>query len=102
MKIAITSSNGTTVDKHFGEASVFYIYDIKPKKMKFIEKRESLGYSINQLNHDFDKDRLDLVYENIQDCQTLYTARIGLTPAEKLKAKGLNIKIFNGKINDIQ
>ena len=44
MKIAITSSDGSHVDRHFGHTDHFYVYELTDKKFSLIEKRKTEKY----------------------------------------------------------
>ena len=101
MKIAITSTNGKTIDTHFGQATCFYIYDVHDRQAKFIEKRFTMGYCITKENHQFRKDRFDNVFNIIGDCLLLYTAKIGEVPLDALRERGMSVRIFEGKISEI-
>ncbi|MDF1550367.1 MAG: NifB/NifX family molybdenum-iron cluster-binding protein [Bacteroidales bacterium] len=101
MKIAITSSDGKNVDKHFGRATQFYIYELVAPVPKFIEKRNSIGYCSEEDNHNYNPNKLDLVYQKIKDCEILCTVKIGNVPAAQLQEKGINIIEFEGKLEKV-
>lgn len=105
MKIAITSTDGKTVDQHFGKADSFYIYEKKDGKLNFIEKRNVVSYcgcvSVKQGDHEFDTDRFIRVFGTLQDCKKLYTTQIGDTPKAKLEANGIEIKLCSCEIDAI-
>lgn len=107
MRIAITTTDGVTVNEHFGKASSFYIYDIADGVLKAIEKRAvepycetSEGEVINP-DHEFSADRFSLVYEKIKDCEVLYTQRIGDAPKAKLKGLGIVIQLCSCSIETL-
>ena len=98
MKIAITSSNGKAVDTHFGKASKFYVYDLIPGSLKFVEVRDTINYCSGEEGHGFNASKLETVYQSIKDCEMLCTAKIGETPAAKMQEKGINIVEFEGDL----
>ena len=107
IKIAISTSNGTSVDRHFGKADCFYIYKLTDNGLEFLEKRDVDSYCTPEnaaqfaQNDAFNTDRFDKVYGVIQDCQILYTQKIGETPARKLREKGMEIQTGSIGISSI-
>lgn len=101
MKIAITSSDGKNVDRHFGRATKFYIYELVAPVPRFIEQRKTIGYCSEEDNHNYNPNKLQLVYEKIKDCEILCTAKIGNVPAAQLQEKGINIIEFEGKLDEV-
>lgn len=100
MKIAITSSNGQTVDTHFGHTELLYIYELSPKPV-LVEKRTCDKYCSTDSNHDFRADKFSVVYDKLKDCSILYTKKIGDTPMAKLLEKGVKVIEFSGEVNEI-
>ena len=101
MKIAVTSTDGKYVDTHFGHAHQFYIYTANCKGLKFIEVRESSAYCFTNDTHNFQDNRLDLVFSVIQDCDLLFTKKIGEVPCAKLEEKGIKVLQYRGLISEI-
>ena len=105
MKVAITSTNGITVDQHFGKANCFYVYEMVQGRLNFIEKRDVISYcgcvTERTDSHEFEKDRFFRVFGTIQDCKKLYTKQIGDTPMEKLKANGIEVQLCSCEISSI-
>ena len=101
MKIAITTSNGKSVDLHFGKAKSFNIYELTSEELAFIETRSTGGYCSGNSNHKFKPNKLDAAFEVIKDCEVICTAKIGETPSTKLQEKGLHVVEFEGTIDDV-
>ena len=107
IRIAISSSDGITVDQHFGKASCFYVYRLTDSGLEFLERRDVESYCTPEnaekykLDDAFNTSRFDKVYSVIQDCRIVYTQQIGETPAGKLREKGVQIEIFTGAIRSI-
>ncbi len=103
MKVAITSSDGVSVNTHFGRAEKFYIYNVYGVEKEFVEERTCQKYCNHSecVPHDFDKDKFERVYDTIKDCEVLYTAQIGDKPAEKLNEKNIKVIVFDGLIEKI-
>ncbi len=84
-RIAVASSDGVTVNLHFGQAQVFYLYDIRPDGWKFFERRD-IRRTLGHDTAEFDKVRLML-----WDCEAVLVSRIGPAAAEYLLGKGLRV-----------
>lgn len=100
MKIAITSSDGINVDKHFGHTENFYIYELSQSKFILCEKRKTKKYCIKK-GQIKNAEKLDEVFRIIKDCQVVYTMMIGENPSAFLKARGIRIRIYTGPIKNI-
>ncbi len=102
MKVAITTTDGVSVNEHFGKANQFYIYSIENNKVNFVEKRIVQAYCTpGNTDHDFNWDRFMAVYEEIKDCKVLYTKQIGDTPLDKFKNCGMLVKKCQCEISEI-
>jgi hypothetical protein len=101
MKVAITTSNGKSIDIHFGKAKYFYIYELLNGGLKFMEKRESIMSATNNEKHHFNEDRFDLVYHTIKDCRFLYTAKIDDTSVHMLRRKGVIAETIECEIESL-
>ena len=98
MRIAVTTSNGETVDQHFGKATSFNIYDVKDGALKMVDMRQVESYCECENgepvdpNHKFSQDRFSMVKETIKDCEKLYTLQIGEVPKENLEIVGIAVQ----------
>lgn len=103
MKIAITSTDGKTVNQHFGKADKFFIYKMENCGLSFVEERTVNPYCKDgeeqPKDHGFDENRFFDVFEAINDCETLYTNQIGDTPLSKLKGKGIEVQLCSCEIS---
>ena len=100
MKIAITSSDGINVDKHFGHAEHFYIYELTHHNFILLEKRKTEKYCIEK-GQDENTNKLEDVFNVIKDCLVVYTKMIGEKPSAFLKEKGIRTRIYTGPVNNI-
>lgn len=86
VKLAVASQEGKAVSEHFGHAKRFWIYEVNTEGCRLLEQREvdhyCLGNSANQ-------GALSGIMEAIQDCHAVFVAKIGDSPAEKLRAIGV-------------
>ncbi|HEX3013301.1 MAG TPA: NifB/NifX family molybdenum-iron cluster-binding protein [Methanobacterium sp.] len=77
-KVAIASSNGKSVDQHFGQAADFLIFEIKENEdFEFIEVRKNIPPSDDPdlfENHD---NALAKSVDLISDCDVVLASQIG-------------------------
>ncbi len=58
MKVAVASEDGTNlVDKHFGDAKQYYIYDIREREVKFLEIIQNPMKDYEEKHNDFRGDK---------------------------------------------
>lgn len=84
-RVATASSDGKTVDLHFGEADSFYIYDLNETGFSFVEKRgfeRIFGHNVQEF------DKISLL---LGDCRAVLVAQIGSGAARYLLSKGLRV-----------
>ena len=101
MRIAVATTDGKTVNEHFGKTEEFYIFDLEANGAKFIERRTVTPLSVGDKNHDFDKARFQAIQEKIFDCRRVYITRIGEKPAEELRRFGITPVLFHAAIQGI-
>ncbi|MGK7396579.1 MAG: NifB/NifX family molybdenum-iron cluster-binding protein [Candidatus Cyclobacteriaceae bacterium M3_2C_046] len=97
MKIAITTSDGFTVDEYFGKTGSFYIFKLVKANIYFVETRNSFRI-LDGKGQPVD---YDLLYSLIRDCQVLCTAHIGRFSYDKLMELGITPFIYQGDINNL-
>lgn len=102
MRVAIVSTDGKTVDEHFGRANRFLIFDLTADGPKLLEERASEPLSVGDPKHPFDQERFDEVAYVIGDCERVYMAQIGARPAEELEKKGIKTVLYKGPISAIE
>ena len=74
VKIAVASSDGRTVNEHFGRARSFSIYRLHETGNKLLEVRENNPACSGQQHSDF---ALEQTVGNIADCRGVVAAQIG-------------------------
>src|SRR5919205_633123 len=84
MKVAFTSSDGTTIDQHFGMAGSFYVYDVGPETAELVGKVSAITTT------DDEEDRIAARACAIADCAIVYTVQIGGPAAAKLVARRIH------------
>lgn len=91
LRFAIASKTGKIVDLHFGHATEFYIYDYINNNVTFIEKRSTDKYC-NGKEDGEEIDKFEETMKVLADCNGIISLRIGNSPTNKFKSKG--IKVF--------
>jgi nitrogen fixation protein NifX len=78
MRVAFTSHDGRMIDRHFGAAESFYIWEVGPSEATCIEKREPGPNVAGQ------EDKIVARAQMLEDCTIVYTTQIGGPAAAKL------------------
>ena len=84
MKVAFTSSDGRTIDEHFGMAGQFRIWDVGP------DSAEPVGAVSAITTSDDEEDRISARASAIAGCAIVYTVKIGGPAAAKLVARRIH------------
>ena len=74
-RIAVASSDGVVVNKHFGKSRVFRIYRVDENEEVHFEEERYVTPVCEGGEHD--EDRLDQNLQELSDCKYLLVARIG-------------------------
>ncbi|MBN1953289.1 MAG: hypothetical protein JW801_18935 [Bacteroidales bacterium] len=101
MRVAVSSTNGKTINSHFGKARTFYVYEIEGENIRFMEIRNTPSYASKDPLHAFRAEQFDKVLKVIGDCQAVYTKQIGAVPAEKLRSLGIRVTQAEGGILEV-
>ncbi len=84
MKIAFTTSNGETIDQHFGQCQSFHIWEVGADQAGFLE-------TVRVGEHGSDEeDRIAARAQLLSDCAIVYTMQIGGPAAAKLVAQKIH------------
>jgi nitrogen fixation protein NifX len=84
MRIAFTSSDGKTVDQHFGQAGCFYVYEVGADTAELVGKVSALASGEDE------EDRIAARASAVAGCAIVYTVAIGGPAAAKLVAKRIH------------
>lgn len=87
--IAVTSTDGITINQHLGEVSTFWIYQVRKGNVELLEKR-SIVFT--------DNSRWVDISNTLSDCAALLVSGIGPTPLEILKGKGVFVEAIEGQV----
>ncbi len=102
MKIAVVSTDGITVDEHFGRAERFLIYELDGERKLMLGSRDCVSLSVGDRDHAFDPSRFETVVDVIAGCVRVYCVRIGEKPAAELKKRGILAVVYEGPIAAIR
>ena len=84
MRVAFTSSDGRTIDEHFGTARDFWIWEVGPGTATAVGKVSALAMSGDE------EDRIAARAGAIADCAIVWTVQIGGPAAAKLVARRIH------------
>jgi nitrogen fixation protein NifX len=84
MKIAFASSDGSAVDRHFGLAEAFYLWEIDP------ERAVCIGRVDCGVNDDDQEDKINSRVNSLEGCTLVYSLQIGGPAAAKLVARHIH------------
>lgn len=89
-RAAIATSDGISVNEHFGRASFFRIYELDENGYKYIETRDAVEACQHPRTHS--KTDFDIIIGLLSDCDALFVQRIGEGAAAYLIEK--NVRVF--------
>lgn len=96
LRFAVTSKSGLNVDMHFGHAEEVHIYDYIGGELRYKEKRKVEKYCNGNEECDQEEDKIARLLAVIDDCNGVFTMRIGDAPKLRLKDKGIKaISTYN-------
>lgn len=94
-RVAIASSDGKYIDREFGRASQFVIFELSDKDYRFVETKN------NEASHQgFQENVLIKTVELLADYELVVANKIGLIAMTMLKDKGVQPILFEGSIED--
>lgn len=94
MKVAFATTDGVSVNEHFGRAGMFVIYELDSNGYSLLETRrfaEGRDTAVEETKgmgkiHD---ERVDNKVDRISDCRIIYLTEIGGPSAARLARKGI-------------
>lgn len=98
-RVAVATSDGVSVNEHFGKANFFRIYTLDDKVYEYIEVRDAVAACQHTRTHnetDFDR-----VISLLSDCCALFVQKIGNGAAAYLISKKLRVFEVNGEIDSL-
>ncbi|GLI52919.1 nitrogen fixation protein NifX [Thermodesulfovibrio yellowstonii] len=104
MKVAFASTDGVSVNEHFGRSGQFVVYDISDDGYRFIEIRKFSEGRDRAIEESKDTPEIhnDLVWDKVKalsDCKIIYMTEIGPPSAARLSQKGIMpLKVREGSL----
>lgn len=84
-RVAAASSDGITIDLHFGQAHTFYIYELTDDSAQLLEKRSMF------LTEGHSEDKFQNLSGALKDCDALLVSQIGPSAAQYVLRTGLRV-----------
>jgi nitrogen fixation protein NifX len=84
MLVAFTSQDGLNIDLHFGQASVFHVWDVGPSEARFVRHASAVTTGEDE------EDRTIARASAVAGCTIVYTVQIGGPAAAKLVARRIH------------
>ncbi len=81
MKVAFTSSDGRTIDRHFGQVADFDVWKVGPAAAGFVGRVSAVTTGLDE------EDRTSARASAVAGCAIVYTVQIGGPAAAKLVAR---------------
>ena len=97
-KVAIASSDGETINQHYGKAEKFYIYSIDDEEgYDLVEERQVQPVCMDGA-HEISKMEKSVL--NFTDCRYIIVSRLGTAASAALSAAGITAMELPGSIDD--
>lgn len=84
MRVAFTSSDGVTIDRHFGQTEHFHVWEIGPDDAVAVERISAVTTALDE------EDRTSARASAVAGCSIVYTVQIGGPAAAKLVARRIH------------
>lgn len=97
-RVAVASTDGETVNTHYGKSNLFYIYFLDDAEgYDFVEKRAVRPVCMDGSHV---KSEMDKSVLKFKDCKYLIASRIGSAAHQALTAAGITAMELPGSIDD--
>jgi nitrogen fixation protein NifX len=94
-RAAFASSDGNFIDYHYGRATSFFVYDLGGSRAPiFVEKRRHYRIPVQGVIEQeaaHHRESLEKVAALLSDCDALFAAKIGATPANFFIERGMRV-----------
>ncbi len=98
-RVALASSDGIVVNRHFGRSEKFQIYEVNDvHEARFIEERGNIP-SCQEFEHS--EEALLKTIEIIKDCRIVFVSRIGKGAYAELRTYGIEAFEMTMEVNEI-
>ena len=95
IRVAVASSDGKTVNEHFGRARRFMIFTLEDGAWHHLEDRENLPPCVG---HEHNDDLLEQTAELIADCRGVVVSQVGSGAVDALLARRIFPFMLTGTI----
>ena len=97
-RVAIASTDGETVNTHYGKSEIFYIYIVDDDEGYDLLEKRSVKPVCQEGFHD--KSAMDIHVQQFKDCKYVIASRIGDGAIQSLTAQGITAMELPGSIDD--
>ena len=97
-RVAIASTDGETVNTHYGKSELFYIYIVDDDEGYDLLETRSVQPVCQEGFHD--KSAMDIHVQQFKDCKYVIASRIGSGALQSLTAVGITAMELPGSIDD--
>lgn len=87
--MAVATSGGGIIDKHFGSVREFLVYEVSTKGVRFIGPRRTDQYCTGPAHCGEADLSLEDTVKALADCRAILCAKIGFKPWKRLEAAGI-------------
>jgi predicted Fe-Mo cluster-binding NifX family protein len=88
MKIAFATSDGETINEHFGKATSFLIYEIGKEGWSYVDKRNVTPLSCDDKHTE---ETLAPTIEAFKDCTAVIAVKVGGAVKRTLEISGISV-----------
>ena len=101
MKVAVATTDGVSVNEHFGRIEKFSLFVITSEGPVRVEEISVKPLSTGDKNHPFDSEHFQEIADALKGCERVYVTKIGEKPAKELEKLGIKPVVFKGEIDSI-
>lgn len=97
-RVAVASSDGESVNRHYGKADSFFIYSVNDEEgFELVEERKVKPVCLGESHL---KNEMEESTARFTDCRYLVAAKIGTGADASLNARGITTMELPGSIED--
>ncbi len=98
MLFAVATKNGRDIDRHFGHADRFAIFEVDGTEVRQIGERAVDRYCSADEDHPLRGHVLQDIADALEGCRAIVCARIGAAPREEMTRLGFEVYPASGEI----
>ena len=96
--VAVASTDGETVNTHYGKAESFYIYSVDDEEGFELFEKRSVTPVCQDGSHS--KSQMEAHIRQFKDCKYVIASKIGIAAAQALTVQGITSMELPGTIDD--